>query len=64
MCILRSSFCCNGRADCDDASDELASLCGEDKREAVVRKEDGRGEVTDPWWSAWDKAFLSPLGLD
>jgi len=21
-------------------------------------------EIVDPWWSAWDKAFLSPLALD
>lgn len=56
---MKSSYCCNGRADCDDASDEFASLCGEEEREVVAEE-----EIVDPWWSAWDKAFLSPLALD
>ena len=61
VCILKSSYCCNGRADCDDASDEFPSLCGD---EETSGEEEGREGITDPWWSTWDKAFLSPLGLD
>ena len=66
MCILKSSYCCNGHADCDDASDELLSLCGGEQQEQEEKGEMEEEEgMTKPWWFAWDKpAFLSPLGLD
>ena len=59
VCILKSIYFCNGQADCDDASDEISSLCGEDEIEEEELREENH------WWSVWGKTFPSPLlGFD